>query len=202
LPNQSRNVSFRLGLVGLSPTGFNFLRYPTWGTFLLCLDNSRWPLTLDAYNYLMWAEVNFLMKNFFSYFLLLTLLVAQTNTSAISGVVTDESGAAVPTATLTLTDVNTGAMRKATADSGGEYSFPQLAPGLYRLSVQASGFQGYVVEQVDLGIAQSRRADVKLRLGQMTETVTVASTSAPLLEPDTASIACWDTLARAFVDQP
>ncbi len=142
------------------------------------------------------------MKNFFSYFLLLTLLVAQTNTSAISGVVTDESGAAVPTATLTLTDVNTGAMRKATADSGGEYSFPQLAPGLYRLSVQASGFQGYVVEQVDLGIAQSRRADVKLRLGQMTETVTVASTSAPLLEPDTASIACWDTLARAFVDQP
>lgn len=119
---------------------------------------------------------------------LASLALAQTNTSAISGVVSDESGAAVASATLTLTEVNTGFTRKAESNSSGEYAFPQLAPGRYRISVQASGFQTYVVDQIDLGIAQSSRADIKLRLGQVTETITVSGTVAPLLEPDTASL--------------
>lgn len=127
-------------------------------------------------------------KTLFTLLLSLGTLFAQTNTSTVSGAVRDESGAAVPSAALTLTEVNTGLSRKANVDAGGDYAFPQLPPGRYRLSVQAAGFQTYVVEQLDLGIAQSARADVKLRLGQVSETVTVSGVVAPLLEPDTASL--------------
>jgi len=115
-------------------------------------------------------------------------LLAQTNTSAISGLVSDESRAAVAKASITLTEVNTGASRRANTDASGEYVFPQLPPGRYRVSVTASGFQTYVVEQIDLGIAQSVRADLKLRIGQVNETVIVSGAATPLLEIDTASL--------------
>ncbi len=115
-------------------------------------------------------------------------LLAQLNTSAVSGVVTDDSGSAVPKASLTLVDSNTGATRKAESDDSGEFVFPQLAPGRYRVVATGTGFQTTQTEPFELGIAERVRVDVKLRLGQVSETVTITGAAAPLLEPETASL--------------
>lgn len=125
-------------------------------------------------------------------------LSAQVNTSAVTGAVTDESGAAVPNANLTLTDLDTGAARKAAADDSGDYVFPQLPPGRYKLQVASTGFQGVLVELIQLGIAERARVDVKLRLGAIAETITVSGASAPLLEPETASLG--QTVSRKAIN--
>ncbi|MGH9627844.1 MAG: carboxypeptidase regulatory-like domain-containing protein, partial [Bryobacteraceae bacterium] len=121
-------------------------------------------------------------------FIIIHPAAAQINTSAIAGVVTDESGATVPKATVVATESSTGLRREVTTGAEGEYVFAQLAPGAYRISVQAPGFQTAVVENVRLSIAQRDVVDISLRLGQVTEQVTVLATSAPLIEQETASL--------------
>src|SRR5438045_2235671 len=87
---------------------------------------------------------------------LLTLLsgnlpmLAQVNTSTLAGLVKDESGAAVPNAKVTATILATGQQRTTTTNDAGEYVVPQLAPGGYRLSVTAAGFQSAVVDNISL----------------------------------------------------
>jgi hypothetical protein len=125
-------------------------------------------------------------------------LTAQVNTSAVAGLVTDETGSSVPNASLTLTDLDTSATRKATSDQSGEYVFPQLPPGRYKLQIATPGFQGFVVELIQLGIAERARVDAKLRLGAVAETVTVSGAAAPLLEPETASLG--QTVSRKAIN--
>src|SRR5271169_2208244 len=62
-------------------------------------------------------------------------------TSAIIGQVSDTSGAAVPGATVTISNKETGLKRSATTDSSGRFSFPQLNPGTYSVTVEALGFE-------------------------------------------------------------
>ncbi len=125
-------------------------------------------------------------------------LSAQVNTSAIAGVVTDESGSAVPQANLTLTDLDTGATRKTTSEASGEFVLPQLPPGRYKLQVNNTGFQGFLVEMIQLGIAERVRVDVRLRLGAVAETVTVSGAAAPLLEAESASLG--QTVSRKAIN--
>ena len=66
---------------------------------------------------------------------------AQTATSTLSGVVRDESGAAVPGATVTASNVDTGATRKTTTDAAGRYAFASLDPGDYELRVELHRLQ-------------------------------------------------------------
>src|SRR5436305_972267 len=68
---------------------------------------------------------------------------AQTSTM-LSGTVTDPSDAAVPGATVTLTNKTTGAVRTDTADHVGAFTFPQLQPGLYDLKAEKTGFKTIV----------------------------------------------------------
>src|ERR1700736_2490391 len=62
-------------------------------------------------------------------------------TSAIVGQVSDASGAAVPGATVTITNKETGLRRRGTSDDSGRFNFPQLKPGTYSIKIEAAGFE-------------------------------------------------------------
>src|ERR1700676_5753675 len=62
-------------------------------------------------------------------------------TSAIIGQVSDASGGAVPSATVTVTNNETGLKRSASTDESGRFNFPQLKPGTYTVKVEAEGFE-------------------------------------------------------------
>ncbi len=129
------------------------------------------------------------------------LIEAQVNTSTIAGVVTDESGSVVPNAKIVVTLENTGLQREATSSDSGEYVLPQLPPGRYKLTVQASGFQTAVAGNLVLTIAERAILNISLKVGAVTEQVTVSAAATPLLEQETASLGQVIT-RRAINDLP
>jgi hypothetical protein len=108
---------------------------------------------------------------------------AQVLYGSIIGAVIDQSNAVVPNASITLVSKDAGASRSGTTDEGGRYSFVNLLPGLYDLKVTAPGFR--VLNQSDLDVTPNTvtRADLKLEVGQVTETVSVEAIQA-LLQTD------------------
>jgi hypothetical protein len=118
------------------------------------------------------------------FLLLISLLpgsgAAQSFNATISGSVTDPSGASVPDVELTLTAVATGAVAKATTGPDGLFSFPNLQRGAYELKATAKGFREFVQRGIALSINDSVRLDIKLELGQETQTVEVMADASPL----------------------
>ncbi len=117
---------------------------------------------------------------------------AQGERSTINGIVTDASGAVVPNAEITATNLATGQDTKATTTDAGVYRLPYLAIGTYKISVRAQGFQTTVANNVNLLVAQTLTVDFKLQAGALSETVTVTD-QAPLLETSTAEIGRYVT---------
>jgi hypothetical protein len=112
----------------------------------------------------------------------------QTNFGTIVGTVTDTTGAAVPGALVVLKNDGTNATQKATAGSGGTYTFSNLTPGLYDVSVTLKGFKSITRSQVDVTIGGTARVDASLPAGDVTQTVTVEADSATALQTDTSSL--------------
>ena len=115
----------------------------------------------------------------YRYFLLPLFLVlacaglfAQAN-SEITGVVTDQTGAVVSGAKITLTDPATGVMKSTVSDGAGLYDIPGLNAANYNLKVTANSFETYQQKGVVVDISRNFRVDVKLTVGKETETVTV-----------------------------
>lgn len=113
-------------------------------------------------------------------------LSGQTFTGNITGVVTDPNQAAVGGAEITLTNVNTGEVRKFVSSEIGAYSFSQLLPGSYTLAVTKQGFREYRQAGIELGTSQTARIDVQLALGQVSESIEVTA-AAPLVDSQTAN---------------
>src|SRR2546425_1426766 len=105
----------------------------------------------------------------------------------VTGRVTDPSGAVIPGASVTLSNVNTNAVRSVVSTETGAYTFPSVAPGPYRLRTELSGFKAALSEQFEVQVQQVLRLDVVLQVGQVSETIEVAAT-AELLQSETASI--------------
>jgi hypothetical protein len=101
--------------------------------------------------------------------------------SAIEGTVSDSSGALVPGATVTLTNVETGVVQNAQSSDRGYYRFPSLGNGLYALRVSLQGFKTVIQEQVRLQVAETRTINLVMEVGAAAEEVTVLA-SAPLVE--------------------
>lgn len=97
---------------------------------------------------------------------------AQQN-SEITGIVTDQTGAAIPGAHLTLTDIARGTTSETDSNDTGLYSFPALNVGTFNLKVTAKGFQTYVSNGLTVNVSQVLRADVKMQVGAASTTVTV-----------------------------
>src|SRR5205085_9274691 len=97
---------------------------------------------------------------FFTTLLLLAALVvpaafAQSlNTGAITGTVTDPSGAVIPNAQVTAKNLGTGAPSTTTTNANGFFRFPLLGPGMYQVSVNQSGFQA-VTQNVTVAVGQT-----------------------------------------------
>ena len=122
------------------------------------------------------------------------------NAQAVNGIVvgnvTDSSGAAMPAAAVTITDIGTNASRSITTDNNGYYTFPNLPPGNYRVRVEKQGFATAERTSVPLPVNSTVRVDLSLQPGQVTETINVASTM-PLLQTDTAKTGATLTAAQA-----
>src|SRR5579884_4055176 len=101
--------------------------------------------------------------------------------SALTGVITDKSGAVVPEAQLTLTSQATGLVRTAVSSSSGVYRFDLLPAGTYTLKVTKPGFATATVTGIELIVSQTTTVNVTLSPGPVSETVTVTS-EAPLIE--------------------
>jgi len=115
-------------------------------------------------------------------------VIAQTNTTgAIDGVVSDPSGAIVPSASVLVTNVATGATYKVGSGAAGEYRVPQLPPGGYSLTVSATGFQTSK-QMIEVSAGQVATGNVRLTVGQTATTVEVTGSEVPLLHTDDAQI--------------
>ena len=99
-----------------------------------------------------------------------TVAIAQ-----ISGVVTDESGAALPGAEVTVTHVTTGATRFVTTGARGEYVLPNLPVGPYTLDVKLPGFTTYEQKGIVLSVGATPAINVVLKIGALEETLTVTA---------------------------
>ena len=123
-----------------------------------------------------------------------------TTTATLSGVVTDPAGAALPKATLTLTSSEKGITRNFTTDDGGRYSFNQLPPAAYSLTIKAKGFETYQQNGIALNAADTATQNVTLTIGAETTSVTVTA-DATLLNTDNANVAS-DIDAKQIVELP
>jgi Carboxypeptidase regulatory-like domain len=107
-------------------------------------------------------------------------------TSAILGQVTDMSNAAVPGATVTVTNRETGLQRTAITDDAGWFNFPQLKPGTYSVKVEMKGFDSQQADNVVAGLGQKQAANFALRVAQAKVTVEVSG-QVPLMNPANAN---------------
>ena len=114
-------------------------------------------------------------------------LLGQAVNATLLGTVTDASGATVSQARVTVTETSTGEIQESTSNESGNYTFPDLVPGPYTVTVEAKGFKKETRENIDLESNSSTRVDISLVPGNVSETVLV-STAPPLLQTDRADI--------------
>ena len=107
--------------------------------------------------------------------------------AVLSGTVTDQSGAVLSGANVTLKNVDTGAARAATTDGLGHYQFPALPVGEYEVRAGKSGFAEQVHTGIHLVVGQSATVDMTLQVGSASQAVTVTG-DAPLVGVNTAGI--------------
>src|SRR5947209_5425482 len=112
--------------------------------------------------------------------------VAQT-TASIKGTVTDQSGAAVSSAKVTVKNVAQGFERTAQTNESGEYEVPALPPGTYTVEVQGQGFQPQQATNLSLQVARNSVQNFSLKVANASEVVTVEAT-APIIETTTISV--------------
>src|ERR1035437_7063685 len=106
-------------------------------------------------------------------------------TAALSGTVSDPTGASVVGAKVTVTDTATQFVAEGQSNETGRYYIPYLMPGPYEIKVQAQGFQSYVRTGIDLRAGDAPRIDIELQVGAVSEEVTVTG-AAPLLQTEDA----------------
>lgn len=123
-------------------------------------------------------------KSVFFWFLLMLSVVgslsAQTYQGRILGLVSDQSGAIVSGAQVTVTNVATSVTRTVTTTSSGEYAAPNLEPGPYSVTIEAPGFQKFQRTGLQLEVARDIRVDASLRPGSVDTTITI-SAEAPVV---------------------
>lgn len=112
---------------------------------------------------------------------------AQKDTGTIVGSVKDPSGAVVPNASVTVTDVEHGQTLNTTTNSDGDFVASPLRVGRYTVTVQQSGFKKAVSVPVDLDVQQRVAVNVVLQVGEISESVVVSSAT-PLLESETSEL--------------
>jgi Carboxypeptidase regulatory-like domain len=122
--------------------------------------------------------------------LLLALAIAgipavygQTVTATLTGTVTDQTGAVVPGVTVTAKNQGTELEYTAESSAAGAYTIPFLPVGNYVVSAEMTGFKKYVTNPIKLEVNQTARVDLKMELGQLSDTISVTGV-APILQTE------------------
>jgi hypothetical protein len=142
---------------------------------------------------------------------LLTVLVAlltmtaniwgqELRTATLVGNVTDASGAVVPNAAITMTNVDTQVTTRGLTNGDGAYYLPFLNTGNYRLTIDVPGFKKYERSGLILNAGENPRVDVSLEVGAAGETISVTA-AAPLLATDSVVVGSI-TDAKEIHDTP
>src|SRR5438876_9045687 len=113
--------------------------------------------------------------------------IAQTDTGAILGVVTDRSGAVVPSASVKIVEESTNSRTELQTNGSGFYSASALRPGRYQVTVMKEGFRLQRSQPFDLRVQERAEIDFQLELGPTSSEITVLA-RAPLLESETSSL--------------
>jgi Carboxypeptidase regulatory-like domain len=142
-------------------------------------------------------------RAYFGLVILLTLASinpawAQLYSGAITGAITDPSGAAVPGAAVTATELNRKYTYTATTDATGRFVLRAVPPGQYSLAVEARGFDKYVRESFPLDVSSTVTVDAALQLAKGLVAITVSDTSAPQLQTETAALG--QTINRKLIN--
>lgn len=119
-------------------------------------------------------------KLFFAALLLGSLPLFGQTFGQITGEVKDSTGGLISGAIVTITNVNTNALRSATTTDAGVYSFPSLAPGTYGMKVEKPGFKSDTAKDVEVQVQQTVRMDFTLSVGQVSESVEVSAVASQL----------------------
>ncbi len=112
---------------------------------------------------------------------------AQEATAAITGKISDPSGAAVVGATVTAKDADRGTVWQTKTNEEGTYNLPRLPIGRYEVRVEATGFQTAVHQPFALDLNQTAKIDIALTIGQVSSTVEVTG-AAPALQTQTTEV--------------
>src|SRR5262249_25873810 len=110
--------------------------------------------------------------------------VAAQATAAVVGTIRDPTGATVPSARVSVTNVQTALVASSTTGMDGTYTILLLPVGEYRLQVEAAGFQAYVRSGITLAVNDKPTIDVTLQVGNLADSVTVTEAT-PLIEAQT-----------------
>jgi hypothetical protein len=127
------------------------------------------------------------LASLLAFFLTAPALEAQVLYGSIVGNVKDAQGATIPAASVTITNKETNLKRETVSNENGEYTIPNIVPGQYDVAISLTGFREARQTGVPVTAGQISRVDVRLEIGALSETVTVAS-DAQLLQTDKADL--------------
>ncbi len=137
-------------------------------------------------------------------FVLLTVfassLLAQGDRGSISGVIVDPSGAAVPGVTVEALHLATNFRAETVSTNTGAYRLVALPVGVYNVTAKGSGFQGYTRAGVQIQVNQTATIDISLRVGEVSETVTVEG-GVPLIQTESSDVGMVVD-SKQFLDLP
>jgi outer membrane receptor protein involved in Fe transport len=113
--------------------------------------------------------------------------VAQGGSAVLSGTVTDATGAAVPAAHVTLTNIDTNLALSAISNNSGLYRFPTVPPGHYTIAAEGKGFQKFQQSGITITVSQQATLDIALQVGSESQTINVEA-GAPLINTTNAEV--------------
>ena len=111
----------------------------------------------------------------------------QTVYGSIAGTVLDATGAAIPGATVTLSNLGTSEKRTMPSEASGSYTFVNLLPGQYRIEVEKGGFKHFTREPIVVEVGSALRIDLAMEVGAVTQTLEVKAAS-PLLQAQSSDL--------------
>ncbi|HVR71757.1 MAG TPA: TonB-dependent receptor, partial [Vicinamibacteria bacterium] len=126
---------------------------------------------------------------------------AQAVYGSVAGTVMDTTGAALPGVTVTVTSVERRTSVSAVTNESGFYVRDRLLPGTYEVRAELGGFKTAVVSAARVGVDTQTKVDIRLELGQLTESVTVSAAEGQLLKTDRADVATTFE-AEQIIDLP
>ena len=118
-----------------------------------------------------------------------SVAAAQTDSARLVGRIYDASGAVIPGAIVTVTNLSIDRERSASADERGYYRMDGLPPASYRITAKAPGFADVDIPSLTLIVGQERTIDLKLSVGNLAETLLVSEEALAGVETSSASIA-------------